>query len=283
VFFGEVLDNSQGSELRALFWIDQTHQSTIDLVNNGTVDQVSVSVLPKSALCSKCGFDFLGEKATIDNIWTGTCPKDHTMGKDGAHVTLDNLDRWFELSLVGQGGIKGARIASPSEARLAANGSDATFLTLNISTTELARQEKPKMDLDKLVNDLTDAKAKNLTLTNDNTALTSKLTAKDADIAAKDAEIARLTAANAELTNKVATLEASATGAVTATAALADIGKHVLTISGKPGDSVPEKVDDIVALVKSTKLSIAGSTTTSAEGNEGDKAATLNNAAFKRR
>lgn len=277
VFLGEVLDNAQGgSELRVLFWVDQTHQATIDLINNGTVDQVSVSTLPKAAVCSKCGFNFLGEDASFDNIWTGTCPDDHTMGKDGAHVIMDQLDRWFELSLVGQGGIQGARISTSADARLVADGSAASFLTLSVSSADLVRPlEKPKMDIDKLVNDLSDTRAQVIVLNNEKTSLVAERDAVRTDLSAKDAEVSRLTA-------RVAELEATNTASVTATAALADIAKHVLTISGRVSDAVPEKVEDIVTLVKGTKLSIAAPVATPAEAPDATAAMRLNNGAFKR-
>lgn len=271
-FFGEVLDGQNGAELRVLFWVDTTHQSTIDLVNNGTVDQVSVSVLPKTALCSACGFDFFGPDASFDNIWTGSCPDGHVMGDNGNHLIMGQLDRWFELSLVGQGGIKGARISTSSDARLAADASAASMLTLNYSL------ENTKMDLSKLVQELTDAKAQNLVLENEKAALIAE---RDAAVAARDAAVADLSARDAELvTARADIVRLSAND--TARAALNDVAQHVLTISGKVGDTIPEKVEDIVALVKSSKLSLPGATTSPSERPD-PKVVAFSSSAFKRR
>src|SRR6476660_7440792 len=51
-FYAEVVDNMGVSELRTLFWVDKSaHPDIVEKVDNGTVDQVSVSVLPKSLVC----------------------------------------------------------------------------------------------------------------------------------------------------------------------------------------------------------------------------------------
>ena len=82
-------------------------ESHADVVEGGqrNVDQVSDSVLPKSLACSECGFDFLGDSSELfDNVLSGTCDKGHIMGEDGAHAVSQNLDSWFEMSLVGRAG-----------------------------------------------------------------------------------------------------------------------------------------------------------------------------------
>jgi hypothetical protein len=273
-FFGDVI----GSELRVLFWVDSTHTDIINMIENGTIDQVSVSVMPKAALCSTCGFDFFGPNASYEHIWSATDPEGHTMGEDGHHLMISQLDRWFELSLVGQGGIKGARIQKTSEARLAADGSAASMLTLLLSSADLTSENNP-MDLKELVQQLTDEKVKNLALTSERDKLVAE---RDAAVAARDEAVSALGAKDTELTTSKAevTRLSAFSGAVDA---LKDIATHVLTISGRVTDSAPEKIEDIVTLVKGVKLSLPTSQTDPAHRSGSDQEIVkLSSNAFKR-
>lgn len=264
IFHGEVLDNDTGSELRVLFWIDRSQGEILNLVDNGTVDQVSVSVVAKKVACNMCGFDFLGEKATIDNIWTGTCDEGHVMGQDGAHVVMNDLSRWFEMSLVGQGGIPGARIVSGASSVLAASGDALPLTVLTLSSDQLG---KLSMDLTALISELTDNKAKVATLTASEAALKAQLDAANA-------KIAELSAREPEKVVEKVVDE-------TAMAALTDIAKHVLTIQGKATDAVPTEVDGIVALVKEAKLSLTSGKSKAADSNSEDTPGRLAPASFK--
>ena len=163
VFYAEVVDTMGVSELRTLFWVDQkSHADVVEKVDNGTVDQVSVSVLPKSLACSECGFDFLGDSSDLfDNVLSGTCDKGHIMGEDGAHAVSQNLDSWFEMSLVGRGGARGARILSRDEQRLGST----TFPRLAASGVDLlsiitlvASAEPLDMELIQLIAELADTR-----------------------------------------------------------------------------------------------------------------------------
>lgn len=136
VFDGEIslgtgIDGAD--ELLTLFWIDNTHPDLIAKTNSGTIDQVSVAILGKSAKSSATGFDFLGPDANIENIWLGVDDKGNKMGENGVHVIVDDLDGWFEMSLVGQGGAQGARIKG-SRLQLSASGQEVPSLTLELST-----------------------------------------------------------------------------------------------------------------------------------------------------
>jgi hypothetical protein len=115
VFFAEVV----GDELRALFTVsDPALQTAVD---NGTIDQVSVGYMPRAVTCSSCGFDYLGATATIENLWSLTCEDGHVLGEDGVYANVDGVASFYELSLVGKGAAKGAKIVGPSESRLAGN------------------------------------------------------------------------------------------------------------------------------------------------------------------
>jgi hypothetical protein len=180
IFAGQVVANSTGADLRVMFWVDKTNAELVAKIDSGTIDQVSVSVLPQTAKCSECSFDFLGEEATYEQLWSGTCPKGHTMGQSGAHAVMDSLAGWFEMSLVGRGGAQGARILGQTQRRLAADGSDLTPLTLNYAIAK-----DSKMDM---------------------TEFLAKLTATTEEAARLKVEKEQLTASVATLTEQVTTL-----------------------------------------------------------------------------
>lgn len=191
VFDSEVLSNATGSELRVLFWVEAAHADAVGKLNSGTVDQVSVQVLGKAAKCSVCGFDFFGESATYEQIWSGTCENGHTMGVDGAHAVLDELDSWYELSLVGQGGIAGARVHSTPERRLAANGAEAGARTLTLSSSDL---EHTTMELKDLLAKYTAQTDELATLKASTGSDKAKVTALEAEVDALKAKIQELEA-----------------------------------------------------------------------------------------
>ena len=255
VFYAEVVDTMGVSELRTLFWVDQkSHADVVEKVDNGTVDQVSVSVLPKSLACSECGFDFLGDSSDLfDNVLSGTCDKGHIMGEDGAHAVSQNLDSWFEMSLVGRGGARGARILSRDEQRLGST----TFPRLAASGVDLlsiitlvASAEPLDMELTQLIAELTDTKAKILVF--------------DAKVAELNGQIE---AGKAEITDLKTKLDAAIADKATgpkqedfdaALGALRDVTKKVLVASGK----VDAKTEDLdvaacVATITETSASLA--------------------------
>lgn len=287
VFHGEVLTADGETELRSLFWVDaKAHPDHVLSVDNGTVDQVSVSVLPKSAKCNLCGFDFLGPKATFDNIWSGTCPDDHVMGEGAAHAVLDGLDTWFEMSLVGKGGIPGAKITSRenshfSDARLAASGLDAQMLTLNLTSQDLS--EQPAMNL----KEFTDTIAENAV----------KLSAAESAKAALEAKVAELTATNLALTTKVSELTAASATVPDKDKKITDLEAEVSELStvvidttkhvlGLKGDATTEvkSAKEALPLLKATtaamKLSFAGAGSQPADAN-GNRPVLRASAAFK--
>lgn len=255
VFYGEVVDRGNVSELRVLFFVSKTEEDTIAKIDNGTVDQVSVSVLPLHIYNSVSGFDYLGPNATSDNMWSGTDPDGNTLGENGVYGRLVGLDSWFEMSLVGQGGARNARIVSrdashfgSSYQKLAASGVDPNALVLVAST----RNEK--MDLETLVASLTETKA---------------------SVIVKDSEIASLKAALAERDSKIADLEAqlssidpeveATTAKLTevteerdsAFATLSSVAKKVLTAAGKVTDEVPETITELSSVIENTTSELA--------------------------
>jgi hypothetical protein len=116
-FYGEVV----ADELRVLFAIDESvSPNLVANLDSGTIDQVSVGLLPKTIKCSQCDFNYTGPNAMM-NLWNLECNEGHKIGEEGTFVWLDGLESFFELSLVGMGAAEGARIVGPSEAVLQQN------------------------------------------------------------------------------------------------------------------------------------------------------------------
>ncbi len=249
IFSGEVTNRNGVASLEVLFFVDPAHQDKIDLINNGTVDQVSVSILAKEALSNKSGFDFFSDQATFENIWTGTDPDGNVMGRDGAHVLMNNLDHWYEMSLVGQGGARGARILPGGSLQLA-SGTSVSPLTLTLSTKQ---SEPSEMDLTALVEKLTSTSVDLATRTAELATANASLSAKDTRIAELEAQLAsaqdpekdtRLTAAESQvvtLTSRVTELEALP----------AKILAPLYAAAGTVSFTLPEGADAIITEVTS--------------------------------
>ena len=262
VFHGEVIDTSNGSELRVLFFIDRNEEDTIAKVDNGTVDQVSVSVLPRHIYNSVSGFDYLGADATFEHVWSGTDPDGNTIGENGVFGKMVGLDAWFEMSLVGQGGARNARIVSrdashfgSSYQKLAASGVDPNALVLVAST----RNET--MDLKELVAELTDAKVTLALKDKEVETLTASVTERDQRIAELEAKLAAVetpdeTAAQA-LSEAQANLSAAAQDRDAAVATLKEVAQKVLAAAGKPDATAPETVAELQSLIASTETGLS--------------------------
>lgn len=125
VFQGKVVMDASGQpEARVLFYVDPTDPKLVAQVDNGTVDEVSLGALPEHALCSECGYDFLGADVPNDVYFSRTDPEGHTLGENGVHLTLTGLARFYETSLVGNGAVQGAKIVDRTKAVMASLKSD---------------------------------------------------------------------------------------------------------------------------------------------------------------
>lgn len=292
-FHGKVVDKGSESELRVLFFIDKNEDKVIGKLDSGTVDQVSVSVIPKKMLNSKSGFDYFGPEAKPENIWTGADNDGNVIGKNGVHARMVGLDAFYELSLVGMGGAENARIVSHDESyfgssysKLAASGVDPSFLLLEAST------ENPTMDLTVLSDKLITLSGQNATLTADIATLTTAKTTLEAQVAEltkkledADKPDATLTAEVATKTAEVETLTADNAKAVEA---LQLVAKSVLAASGKVDAEVPKTVAELTALIDESKdklaaaLKAGGVAADETEGVDKDESVNLNLAAFRR-
>lgn len=295
-FHGKVVDKGSESELRVLFFVDKSEASLMNKIDSGTVDQVSVSIIPKKMLNSKSGFDYLGAEATAENIWTGTDNDGNTIGKNGVYARMIGLDNWFELSLVGMGGAENARIVSHDESyfgssysKLAASGVDPSVFLLEAST------ENHTMDLTVLSDKLVELSGKNATLTADIATLTTAKTTLEAQIVELQKKVdeagtpdATLTAAQADLTTKTAEAETLAADNAKAVEALQLVAKAILAATGKVDAEIPKTIAELTALIDESKdklaaaLKAGGVSQDETEGVETNTEVNLNLAAFRR-
>src|SRR5690606_3498634 len=105
-------------ELRALFYLDETEEKLIKKLDSASLDEVSVSFLASSMLCSECGWDYF-QFGTSENFNTRTCENGHTIGEDGVHAELVGLNQFIELSLVARGAADKPKIVGKSQSKLA--------------------------------------------------------------------------------------------------------------------------------------------------------------------
>ncbi len=228
VFDAEVLNGDNGlPELRSQFFVDNEHSTIVSGVDTGSIEEVSVGILHQHLNCSVCGFDYRGEEATMDNIYSRTCANDHELHVDGTHLILSGMERWGEQSLVSLGAAHKAKIVSRTKSlmgaesyeKLAASGfvPEATVL-LTQSPLSPIKKPEPKMEIKDLValnatlsgekavalHEVTVMKATNTTLTETNATLTTKVTELEGKLAAVPAEstkaVADLAAANTAMT-----------------------------------------------------------------------------------
>jgi hypothetical protein len=271
VFHGEVVDTGVDSELRVLFFLDPTANDQATKIEAGSVDQVSVSVLAKQMLNSKSGFDYFGPDSSSDNIWSGTDNDGNQVGKNGVYARMVGLDKFFEMSLVGQGGAQNARIVSRDRShfgqsleQLAASGMDPNSLVLLATASK-----EDSMDLATLVANLTTTTADLTNAKRDLTDVTGKVTTLEATITERDATIA-------DLNTQLAAANAVDTAALTterdaAVAALSAVAQGVLTKVGKLNAELPKTVTELSALIDEHSAALV----IKAGGNASDKPADL--------
>lgn len=247
LFWAETKHTPTGElEVRALFFVDPTEKRIAAKINAGSIDEVSIGMGYSQLLCSECGFDYMGDEAEFEHLFTRTCDKGHTIGTDGVHLRLIGLRRFYETSLVTRGAANGAKIVSQKDQKLAgtrefalaARGFDTDQLVFTGSATGAAPKSKdPNMtDLTaQLVDTMADLKVAQGTIT----TLNATITAKDATITQlteeRDAALAERDAALAD--GKAATADA-------AVAYLKDLFKRVATAAGDTiaDDQIPADV-----------------------------------------
>lgn len=266
-------------EVRTLFYLDATETELASKIDAGTQDEVSITFLPTSYLCSECGYDYLGDDATMEHFWLRTCANGHLIGSDGVHVIMAGLASLTEVSVVARGaankpkivGRSASKLAPASAQRLAARGFEIDGLVVQ------AKLGEHQVDTSKLTADLIDAKTQvgvltaaatahdaALTAANDRaTGLETQLTAAQADVTRLEAELA---------TANEASKAPEATAAVTwLTASLTKL----LTAASKPTENLPTDVAGLTAAIDAetqglTALIPAGGASQSGADNENE-------------
>lgn len=253
VFHGELVQGEAGSELRTLFFVSDTAGSLVANLDNGTIDQVSVGVVPKQILCSSCGWDYRGPDATYLNLYEGVCANDHVLGENGVHAELLGAEDWYELSLVSRGGAQGARVAGPSNAllaQLAASGvSDPHALCLNASPTPAETPVPPKNEGADALLQLTDRLVAASVEVSTLTAERDTLKARVAELEAREPE--RVEPPEAEVLN------AAVAAAEGANAALVELATEARTQAGIPLADLPTDPAALVADIKDARSKVA--------------------------
>jgi hypothetical protein len=258
--------NANG-EARGLIAVNETTQGPIvaDL-DNGTIDQCSVGVLPKHLNCSVCGWDFADPKH-YESMWSLTCGNDHVIGQNGVHAQLNGLKAFFETSLVGQGAVRGARVLGPSDSvfqtnpQLAASVAEgaglALLLTATVAPSEDTMNEAQLASFTAALEGKATATVQLTAATAQITDLTAQLTASQTALAASQAELAAATPARDEA---VAALAAQTDIATKALTALKDEATKILTACGKP-DLVTalatQDVDAVLAVIAEHRAQFA--------------------------
>lgn len=214
VFHASVVGSEQEhKELRTLFYV-QTDSEYAEKLDLSIIDEVSVGMLSDHAYCSECGFDYL-EAGNEYAFWYRECDNGHQIGANGVHLRLTGLRNWSEMSLVGRGASFKPKIVGQTDRKLAA-GINESYLELRASPSANSQpasnqpKGKPRMDLEKLVGELTDAKVKLTLAEAAKDTAQAQLSEADTERTALRQEVAELKAKlNPEQEAETATLKAS--------------------------------------------------------------------------
>jgi hypothetical protein len=265
-----VVDAADGSsELRSLFFLSkETQAKLISDIQNGIIDEVSVGLRTKKALCSECGWDFFGEESSFVNLYDRVCANDHKIGVDGVHLNLVGMERFFELSLVSKGAARNAKILSRSKQALAASADFEKLAASGIPPeTQIViasvKDKESDMDVSVLVAEVASKSSALALAEKDAKEKGDALTAANAKITDLEAKIAELSAASpakdevaAKLTETEAKLKKVEEDLQLANEFLADEAKKALVASGKADAEVAKDASGLVAQIKDTKLAL---------------------------
>lgn len=243
-------------EVRTLFYLDKTQTELATSIDSGVYDEVSVTFLPTSYLCSECGWDYLGEDATFENFFSRTCANEHTIGTDGVHVNMVGLASLVELSLVARGAADKPKIVGRSASKLAPTSGPALRLAARGFEIEglvcQASRGEYQVDTSKLVADFAALTGENAVLKaaadTHAATLTAANTARDAALE----QVTALTTERDELQTQLTAAKDTAgvsegeTAAVTwLTASLTKL----LTAAGKAVENLPTDVAALTAAI----------------------------------
>lgn len=262
VFYSEVRPFGWGeTELRSLFYLPNSETTLINKLELNVLDEVSVGVRPKQLVCCKCGFDFLGAKATWDNLWTLTCDEGHTIGEDGTFTYGRGLDKWMELSLVSKGAANNAKILSRTKQllgeeaynKLAASGTRPEATVLFATATK-----DNSMDLKELMTQLVAAQTADGVKAAQLATLTAEKTTLQTQLAAAQTEIAELKAKQAPDSAKLQEqLTASQAEAKTATDFIREEANRLAIAAGGAKLADTATLADLTASIQASRAKLA--------------------------
>lgn len=289
-FWGETGRNASGqTEFRVNFFVTKTEPDIIAKLDDGTVDEVSVGFQGEHLTCSKCGFDYLGKDADILNVLTMTCNKNHTVGVDGVYVNVDGVAVWNELSLVGKGAARGAKIlpqTADQQTALAASGVSGKALIIQLTASQEKTMPDPvTVNLSELTGFATQL-----------ATAQAELAAAKKDLEAKGGEITTLIAKVTEAEAKVTELSAKLTEEqakkpqtdTEATLSFLKEQHQKLNVAlGQKDAAVPETAAELMAGINAAQAKLStliptGGVSNSAVNDASRSSATVN-AAFKSR
>ena len=292
VFSADLMYGDDGEfELRTLFYLDQTEAELIAKLNAGSLDEVSISFLPTQYLCSECDFDYLGDGANFENLYTRTCSNDHEIGKDGVHVRMVGLASLVEVSLVARGaadnpkivGRSASKLAPASAQRLAARGFELDGLVCQAS-----RGVIEPMNTEKLTADLVEAKTEVGLLKAAAQTFDAQLSAANT---ARDEALEQVTSLTAERDNlqtelSTAKAESKVEDHDAAVAYLTSVLTKLHTAAGETAENLPTSVAELTAAIDAktaglTALIPAGGATQETRGNSETDIAKVDLSAFK--
>jgi len=268
-FYAEVMPNEYGyQELRGFKYVDPTEATTVAKIDNGTLNEVSIAFASQEMRCNKCGFDYAKaiDEGNIMPAVTRTCENGHTIGKDGTHVQLIGVKDTLELSLVSRGAAKNSKIVGQSDSKLSREVERLAAHGLSLSdvyVTASASQGFDNMDMNDLIVQLSDSKA--------------KAAVAESNVTRLERELAEVTGARNEAESRTRQLEAdlAAARAEQATApdaeALAAAEKDtkasvdflqkqyvaVLSAAGKTDVVAPETVSELIAGIEEHKAELS--------------------------
>ena len=266
------------TELVGMFFLPKSEIELVAKLDTGTINEVSVNFMPSQLLCSECGFDYMSDEATFDNLWGGVCANGHKIGKNGTHVRIHGLKSWNELSLVDRGAVNGAKILPRSEqtdpARLAARGFDNRILALCASASDAL----PPPENTEMASEAVETAAKLIVAERDLVAATTKITDLEAKLAAAEAKATEVAASD------VVQLKLDRDAAV---GLVDEIGKATLAALGRGTENLPEVISDRVKLVKDLRANLtmvipSGGAARPASDADTDTNVKANFSAFKR-
>jgi hypothetical protein len=279
-------------ELRSQFYLP-ADDDRVEKIETGILDEVSVTIKHERLECSKCGWDYMGEDASIMNLIDRTCANGHTLGKDGVELNMIGMERWYETSFVSKGAAHQPKIVGRAKAllgqeqfqRLAANGvsPELTLLTASAASSN----KDTTMDLAQLVTLNSEQAVKLADAERTKAEAVAKLATAETTIAELTAKVSDLSKDNGAVT-KIAALEATIASFADVGTFLIEQAKLAQVASGKTGDAVVTPVDAAaaVAIIKDSKLALAnipadGVARPAGSGDDTNRAAVADFSAFK--